>query len=114
MVANSRTPVRVDRLRALNTPRPVRVEIDAHDKPTTVTDAGEHTEQLGKRPTEKDEPSSPQRTCSVNDVLEIWRIDDEWWRIPICRRYVEVILEGGKHVVLFEDLNTGEWFEQKP
>jgi hypothetical protein len=92
----------------------VRVEIDAHDKPTMVTDMGEDTEQLGKRHTENEDPSSSPRTRAVNDVLEIWRIDDEWWRIPICRRYIEVILEGGRHVVLFEDLNTGEWFEQKP
>ena len=114
MVADSRTPVRVDRLRALNTPQPVRVAVNAHNTPITVTDGGEDTEHLGKGHPEGDERSSPERYRSVNDVLEIWRIDDEWWRIPICRRYVEVVLEGGRHVVLFEDLNTGEWFEQKP
>jgi hypothetical protein len=41
-------------------------------------------------------------------------MDDEWWRQPIVRRYVEVVLEGGGRVVLFEDLITGEWFEQMP
>ena len=50
----------------------------------------------------------------VENVGEIWRIDDEWWRVPIHRRYVEVIIEGGRRVVLFEDLITGEWFAQKP
>jgi len=44
----------------------------------------------------------------------MWRIDDEWWRQPIVRRYVEVILEGGGRVVLFEDPTTGEWWMQKP
>jgi hypothetical protein len=34
--------------------------------------------------------------------------------VPISRRYYEVVLEGGKRVVLFEDLLTDEWFEQKP
>jgi len=50
----------------------------------------------------------------VEEVVETWIVQDEWWRAPIHRRYVEVVLEGGAHVVLFEDLTTGEWFLQKP
>jgi hypothetical protein len=50
----------------------------------------------------------------VEAVVEEWRIDDEWWRTPIHRRYFEVVLEGGAHVVLFEDLVSGEWFLQRP
>ena len=48
------------------------------------------------------------------DLLESWRIDDEWWRQSIARCYHEVILYGGKRVVLFEDIVTGEWFAQMP
>lgn len=51
---------------------------------------------------------------AVDSVREIWRIDDEWWRQPVSRRYHEVVLEGGRRVVLFEDLVTGDWFVQKP
>jgi len=50
----------------------------------------------------------------VEEVVEVWVVQDEWWRNPIHRRYVEVVLEGGAHVVLFEDLVTGEWFMQQP
>jgi hypothetical protein len=50
----------------------------------------------------------------VEEVVETWIVQDEWWRCPIHRRYVEVVLEGGGHVVLFEDLTTGEWFMQRP
>jgi len=50
----------------------------------------------------------------VEEVLEIWRIDDEWWRRSVSRRYIEVALKGGGHVVLFEDLVTGDWFCQMP
>jgi hypothetical protein len=50
----------------------------------------------------------------VEAIVEEWRIDDEWWRTPIHRRYVEVVLEGGAHVVLFEDLVSCEWFMQRP
>jgi len=48
----------------------------------------------------------------VETVLEMWRIDDEWWRQLISRRYFAVILEGGARVVLFENLVTHEWFMQ--
>jgi hypothetical protein len=82
--------MRTDRLRAINTPRRVEVELGAAGLPMVV------------------------ERCAVESVGEIWRIDDEWWRQPISRRYIEVILGGGKHVVLFQDLTTGEWWVQKP
>ncbi len=50
----------------------------------------------------------------VESIIDTWRIDDEWWRALISRRYVEVVLEGGGHVVLFENLVTGSWFLQMP
>lgn len=85
-----------DRLRALNVPHRVEVELDASGLPIGMRDA-----DCGLR-------------RSVEAVGEIWRIDDEWWRKPIVRRYVEVIFEGGGRVVLFEELATGEWWLQKP
>jgi hypothetical protein len=82
--------MRAERLRALNLPRHVVVELDAAAQPISVD--GRSVEALG----------------------EVWRVDDEWWRAPIQRRFVEAILEGGRHVVLFEDLVTAEWFVQTP
>ena len=84
-----------DGLRALNTQKRVEVELDEHGVPVVVTR----------------EPGNEKR---IESVGETWRIDDEWWRMPIVRRYVEVILEGGGRLVLFEDLMTGEWFAQMP
>src|SRR5437867_13406771 len=84
-----------DRLRALNVPQRVEVELDADGMPMNVkreTRNGKRVEALG----------------------ESWRIHDEWWRQPIMRRYVEVVLEGGGRLVLFEDQITGEWWMQKP
>jgi len=52
--------------------------------------------------------------CLVETTLDSWSIEDEWWRHRISRRYVEVMLEGGKRALLFEDLMTEEWFEQTP
>ena len=82
--------VRADRLRSLNVPRPVTVVLDEDGIPRSVGDA------------------------NVDVALETWRIDDEWWRLPIVRRYVEVVLDGGGRLVLFEDMTTKQWFAQKP
>ena len=94
MVPPARTPLRLDRLRALNLPSSVEVSLDEWGRPTVVVESDDST--------------------GVESVVEEWRIDDEWWRTPIHRRYFEVVLEGGAHVVLFEDLVSGEWFMQKP
>ena len=90
MVAPSRAPLRADRLRAVNVPRPVPVDCDADERPMTVSGV------------------------AVEAVLESWRIDDEWWRQPITRCYHAVVLDGGKRLVLFEDVATGDWFAQTP
>jgi hypothetical protein len=82
--------MRADRLRALNVPQSVTVQLDGEGIPRRVGDA------------------------PVEVVLESWRIDDEWWRLPIVRRYVEVVLEGGGRLVLFEDIKSKQWFAQKP
>jgi hypothetical protein len=56
---------------------------------------------------------SPNRRV-VEASGETWRVDDEWWRAPLRRRYIEVVLEGGRHTVLYQDELTLEWFEQTP
>jgi len=81
------------RLRAINQPFRVKVEIDETGNPKTIG-------RLGGQ--------------AVEIVLDTWRIDDEWWRQSLSRRYYDVVLEGGKRVVLFEDLITGEWWMQNP
>lgn len=94
MVPSSRASIRADRLRAVNAPRPTTVERDASGTPVAI-------------------PAS-DGNIKVEFVNDIWRLDDEWWRVPIHRRYFEVILEDGKRVVLFEDVINGDWFIQKP
>ena len=90
MVAPARAPLRTDRLRAVNAPKPVSLEWDASGV------------------------LSVSKVGKIEAILETWRIDDEWWRQPIARAYMEVMLEGGKRLVLFQDLITGEWFSQMP
>jgi hypothetical protein len=78
-------------------------------RPSTGTVTGDDTPVATRRPA-----GPPPSSGRITEVLEVWRIDDEWWRVPITRRYVDVVLDGGAHVVLFEDLQTGEWFVQQP
>lgn len=95
MVAPARAPLRADRLRAVNEPRTVTVELKESGLMTV------------RRP-------NGRTVGDVEALLESWRIDDEWWRQPISRSYLELLLAGGKRVVVFQDLMTGLWFMQQP
>jgi len=95
MVAPARAPLRTDRLRAVNEPRQVTVGLEESGLMTVGRPDGR---TVGK----------------VEAILESWRIDDEWWRETISRSYLELLLDGGKRVVVFQDLLTGLWFMQSP
>ena len=92
MVAYSRTALRTHRLRPLNLPQPIDVDLDDHGVPTVIIQNGRRRE--------------------VESVGETWQIDDEWWRDRVSRRYVETLLEGGGRVEVYEDLVGGGWFMQ--
>jgi hypothetical protein len=94
--AEGGTRNKTDRLRTLNAPYRVAVELDANGQPIGMWDAR----------------CEMHRT--VEAVGEVWRIDDEWWRQTVSRRCIEVVFAGGGRAVLFEDLITGEWWMQKP
>ena len=78
-------------LRALNAPAAVRVVVDHTGRPTAVD---------GR---------------AVESIREEWRVEEGWWTdAPIRRRYLEVVLEGGRVTVIFEDRRTpGTWFAQR-
>ena len=94
-----------DRLRALNIPQRVEVELDASGSPTKIE---MRNAECGVRNIDD------RGSVTIEAVRETWRIDDEWWREPVSRKYYEVLVEGGGRVVLFVDLVTLEWFVQKP
>ena len=51
--------------------------------------------------------------CVVKEVLETWRIDDEWWREkPISRLYYSLLLEDGRNLTVYRDLVTERWARQ--
>ena len=52
----------------------------------------------------------------VEATAEEWVVEDRWWTgRPLRRRYFELVLEGGRNVVVFRDLGGGGgwWFEQR-
>ena len=48
----------------------------------------------------------------VKDVVNVWRIDEEWWRKPISRLYFLLELESGARLTVFNDLVSGTWYRQ--
>jgi hypothetical protein len=50
----------------------------------------------------------------VESVLEEWVVEDRWWTSqPLRRRYFELVLTNGRNTVVFLDLRTRKWFEQR-
>lgn len=92
MVENSRTATGTGALRTLNEPQEANVMADRWGEPRRVAVRG------GWR--------------NVVAVVDRWRIDDEWWREEISRRYFVVELQGGKRQTLYEDLAKGGWYSQ--
>ena len=81
------------KLRSLNRPRPVRV---ATTRGTEVPKSIEIND----------------RQQRVEDVVERWRIDDEWWREPVSRLYFSLVLEDGAYVTVYRDLTQNRWYLQ--
>jgi hypothetical protein len=80
------------RFRPLNTPAPLAVEADARGIPQALLWRGAYRR--------------------VTAIVETWRIDDEWWRQEVARRYFVVELEGGRRVTIFRDLLRNAWYAQ--
>ena len=50
----------------------------------------------------------------VDSVLEDWLVEDRWWTDrPVRRRYLELVLENGRCVLVFRDLASGRWYSQR-
>jgi len=79
-------------LQPLNVPRPLRVREGGGGRPRLLYLKG------GVR--------------KVQQILDIWQVDDEWWRDPISRRYARLVLEDGRIVTVYRDLLTRRWYLQ--
>ena len=77
----------------LNTPREVHVAADEHGNPVAV--------------------SIRNRQRRVARIRNVWRIDDEWWRQEIARRYFDLELSDASVITVFQDLTAGKWYRQR-
>jgi hypothetical protein len=65
--------------------------------------------------TVNDRPSQvtlKKRVQRVQEITNLWRIDDGWWRKPVARLYYSLELESGARITVFRDLIGGEWYRQ--
>lgn len=92
MVSYSRAATRSGSLRPLGQPAEVGVEVGRGGFPVALT---------VKR--------AQQVVCHVEDA---WRLDDEWWRSCVTRRYFRVLLDGGRRLVVYHDLAADRWYAQ--
>ncbi len=50
----------------------------------------------------------------VEAMVEDWLVEDRWWdERPVRRRYFELVLAGGRNVVVFRDLISSRWLFQR-
>jgi hypothetical protein len=50
----------------------------------------------------------------VDAVREEWLVEDRWWTSePLRRHYLELVLVSGRCAVVFRDLETNRWYEQR-
>ena len=129
MVAYTGTTPSPGGIRSLDAPRLVQVDLGDDDMPAAIgTARSRNARVLGPRGSTgsprtelKSWPSSKDgrrilsyEWRSIREVLDTWRIEDEWWRkMPISRLYYRVVLEDGTMVGLFKDLVSGDWYSQR-
>lgn len=53
------------------------------------------------------------RWVPVAEVVNAWRVETDWWRIPVGRDYVRCLLDDGDCVDLYRDLETGAWHRER-
>ena len=52
-----------------------------------------------------------RRSLEVASILEMWQIDNEWWRlVPVSRLYYRLLTRDGATVTVFRDQVGGGWY----
>ena len=144
MESNTGTPLRAHGLRPLGLPRPLRVDVDEHGMPIRIDlglAVGPRAQRIRNSSAQRTPNSGAKRIpgssgakrqvrdqwqdarwTAVLDVLEVWRVAEEWWRDrPIRRTYFRLVVQDGRTLTIFRDDLTplptattdGAWFEQR-
>ena len=90
-------------------PQPLRVRTDERGEPAEVILPSREGPRGVRRPR-----GGEGRTLVVEQVEEVWRIAEEWWReAPIERTYYRLVVAGGRTLTVFRDLEDEQWYEQR-
>ncbi|MFY9488435.1 MAG: hypothetical protein WAP35_07055, partial [Solirubrobacterales bacterium] len=86
-------------------PRPIELRVDEDNRPLVLPRRRRGGRRIFLRG-ERDIPVAAER--------ERWVVEDRWWTgRPLRRRYFELVLADGSNVVVFQDLASKRWFEQR-
>ncbi len=69
----------------------IQVEVDARGRPATL---------------------SWQTREPVREVVNRWRVDDDWWRVPISRTYYTVTTPPAL-LEIYRNDRAGDWYLQR-
>ncbi len=95
----------------LNAPRQIRVTAAGDGgSASTPADGGPASAPAAGRPVSVRIGGRQRRVARVSNQ---WRIDDEWWRQEVSRRYFELELGDGQVITVFCDLVSGNWYQQR-
>ena len=49
----------------------------------------------------------------ISEIIDAWRIEDEWWRdSPLIRTYFDVLTADGRRLIIYHDHVGKRWFQQ--
>ncbi len=99
MVTNPRKTTSAGRsYQPLNMPVAIQVLSNPNGYPVSVSETRNDRTALSK----------------VKHVIDVWELDDEWWRsTSIRRRYFRLLMETGRVLTVFRDLASDKWFRQE-
>ena len=113
MVADPRTPSRPDQLRTVGGSRRGTSSlrpVDSPERHLRRLNLPEPIRVAGRRPDGHPaaiiEGRSARRVVAVTDE---WWVEDEWWRDPISRHYLEVQLADGTVRTIYHDTVADSW-----
>lgn len=102
-------------------PRPIDLRADEDGRPVVVARrrrGGAYGDGL-RRGGDRDDAGRVRRLAGHERVpvvaeRERWVVEDRWWTgRPVRRRYFELVLADGSNVVVFQDLASRRWYEQR-
>jgi hypothetical protein len=53
-----------------------------------------------------------EKVQKVQEITNVWRVDDSWWSRPASRMYYSLELDSGSRITVFRDLLNNKWYKQ--